>query len=229
VKKLSLYISGLVLSLASLNSYALDVSGNVSLASDYVYRGISQTNEEATIQGGFDLSAESGFYAGVWASNIAFDGSIEIDIYGGFAKELNEEWSFDVGLLRYEYPNNAGPNESSFNEVYGSLSFRELSVGVAYSDDFFFESDSSIYIYVNYSLALPNDYGVDFHYGNQSIDDNNTFGTPDYADYSIGLSKSVAELDLSLTWYDTDLSGSECFGGADVCDSRIVFGLSKSL
>lgn len=229
MKKLSLYISGLVLSLASLNSYALDVSGNVSLASDYVYRGISQTNEEATIQGGFDLSAESGFYAGVWASNIAFDGSIEIDIYGGFAKELNEEWSFDVGLLRYEYPNNAGPNESSFNEVYGSLSFRELSVGVAYSDDFFFESDSSIYIYVNYSLALPNDYGVDFHYGNQSIDDNNTFGTPDYADYSIGLSKSVAELDLSLTWYDTDLSGSECFGGADVCDSRIVFGLSKSL
>ncbi|MFP6807801.1 MAG: TorF family putative porin [Pseudomonadales bacterium] len=229
MKKLSLYISGLVLSLASLNSYALDVSGNVSLASDYVYRGISQTNEEATIQGGFDLSAESGFYAGVWASNIAFDGSIEIDIYGGFAKELNEEWSIDVGLLRYEYPNNAGPNESSFNEVYGSLSFRELSVGVAYSDDFFFESDSSIYIYVNYSLALPNDFGVDFHYGNQSIDDNNTFGTPDYADYSISLSKSVAELDLSLTWYDTDLSGSECFGGADVCDSRIVFGLSKSL
>lgn len=229
MNKLKVILMGSSLLLASTTAYAADVSGNVALASDYVYRGISQTDEEATIQGGIDFEAESGFYAGVWASNIAFDGSIEIDIYAGYAGEISEDFGFDVGVLRYQYPNDLGPNQSSFNEIYGSVSYRDITLGVAYSDDFFFESDTGIYVYVDYSLALPNEFGLSFHYGDQSIKDNATFGTPDYAEYSIGFTKTLVEIDFSLIWYDSDLSGGECFGGSDLCDSRIVFGLSKSL
>jgi uncharacterized protein (TIGR02001 family) len=165
----------------------------------------------------------------VWASNIAFDGSVEIDIYAGFAGEFSEAVGFDVGVLRYEYPNDLGVNHSSFNEVYGSVSFKDVTLGLAYSNDFFFESDTGVYVYVDYSLGLPNGFGLDFHYGDQSIKDNTTFGSPDYAEYSIGLTKTLADVDFALTWHDTDLSGSECFGGSDICDSRVVFGLSKSL
>lgn len=229
MNKLKVILMGSSLLLASTAACAAEVSGNVALASDYVYRGISQTDEEATIQGGFDVAAQSGLYAGVWASNIAFDGSIEIDLYAGYAGEFSEGFGYDVGVLRYQYPNDLGPNDSSFNEVYASLSIQDITLGFAYSSDFFFESDTAVYVYVDYSLALPNDFGLDFHYGDQSIDDNLTFGTPDYAEYSIGLSKTLAEIDFSLVWYDTDLSDTECFGGADVCDSRVVIGLSKSL
>ena len=64
---------GILLSaVASVN--ADELSGNVAIGTDYVYRGISQTEEEATIQGGFDWTSENGLYAGIWASNIAFDG-----------------------------------------------------------------------------------------------------------------------------------------------------------
>ena len=226
---LKLALLGGSLMLASSGTYAAEVSGNVALASDYVYRGVSQTNEEAAIQGGFDIEGESGLYVGVWASNIAFDGSIEIDIYAGYGGEFSEDLGFDIGVLRYDYPNDAGPNDSSFNEIYGSLSYQDLTVGVAYSNDFFFESGTATYIYIDYSLPLPNDFGLDLHYANQAIDDNATFGAPDYAEYSLGLSRTVADIDLSLTWYDTDLSNDECFGGANVCESRVVFGLSKSL
>lgn len=226
---LKLALLGSSLMLASGSAYAAEMSGNVAFANDYVYRGISQTNEEATIQGGFDVAAESGLYAGVWASNIAFDGSIEIDVYVGFAGEFSEGLGFDIGVLRYAYPNDAGPNDSSFNEIYGSLSYMDLTLGVAYSGDFFFESGTATYIYIDYSVPLPNEFGLDFHYANQSISDNETFGTPDYAEYSIGLSRTVVNLDLSLTWYDTDLSSNDCFGGSDLCASRVVFGLSKSL
>jgi len=229
MNKLKVLLMGSSLLLTSTTAFAADVSGNVNLASDYVYRGISQTDEEATIQGGFDFVAESGFYAGVWASNIAFDGSIEIDIYGGYAGEISEAVGFDVGLLRYEYPNDAGPNNSSFNEVYGSVSFKDFTLGLAYSDDFFFESGTGVYAYVDYSLALPNEFGLAFHYGDQSIKDNLPLGIPDYAEYSIGLTKSLADVDFALTWHDTDMSSSECFGGSDICGSRVVFGLSKSL
>ena len=226
---LKLALLGSSLMLATSGAYAAEVSGNVALASDYVYRGVSQTNEEAAIQGGFDIEGESGLYVGVWASNIAFDGSVEIDIYAGYGGEFNEDLGFDIGVLHYGYPNDVGPNDSSFDEIYGSLSYQDLTVGVAYSNDFFFESGTATYIYIDYSLSLPNDFGLDLHYADQAIDDNVTFGAPDYAEYSIGLTKTVADIDLSLTWYDTDLSNNECFGGANVCESRVVFGLSKSL
>ena len=159
MNKLKVLLMGSSLLLTSTTAFAADISGNVNLASDYVYRGISQTDEEGTIQGGFDVEAESGLYAGVWASNIAFDGSIEIDIYAGFAGEFSEAVGFDVGLLRYEYPNDLGPNHSSFNEVYGSVSFKDVTLGLAYSDDFFFESDTGVYVYIDYSLGLPNEFG----------------------------------------------------------------------
>ncbi len=138
MNRLKLVLIGSSLLLASTSAYAAEFSVNMALASDYVYRGISQTNEEATIQGGFDIEGESGLYAGVWTSNIAFDGSIEIDVYAGFAGEFNETLGFDIGVLHYDYPNDAGPNDSSFDEVYGSLSYKDLTVGVAYSNDFFF-------------------------------------------------------------------------------------------
>lgn len=104
-----------------------------------------------------------------------------------------------------------------------------LTLGLAWSPDSFLESDKGTYGYIDYEMTLPNAIGLAFHYGHQSIDDNVQFGTPDYSDYSIGLSKSLADLDFSLTWYDTDLSSSECFGGSDLCDSRVVFAIGKSL
>ncbi len=229
MNKLITALMGSSLLVGSATVFALEISGNVALATDYIYRGISQTDEEATIQGGFDIEGESGLYVGVWASNIAFDGSIEIDVYAGFAGEFTEDLGFDIGALYYEYPNDLGPNHSSFQEIYGSLSYKDLTVGVNYSSDFFFESGSSIYAYIDYSLSLPNDFGLAFHYGDQSIDDNDTFGAPDYSDYSVSLSKTWADVDFALTWFDTDLSANQCFGGSDVCDSRVVFGLSKSL
>ena len=156
MNKLISVVVGSGLLVASATAFSAEVSGNVALATDYVYRGISQTNEEATIQGGFDVATDSGFYVGIWGSNIAFDGSVEIDVYAGFAGEITEDFGFDVGYLHYEYPNDAGPNDSSFDEVYGSLTWRDLKVGLNYSNDFFFESGKATYVYIDYSLSLPN-------------------------------------------------------------------------
>ncbi|MBL4679778.1 MAG: hypothetical protein JKY88_03515 [Pseudomonadales bacterium] len=213
------------------SSALAEMSGNISLGTDYVYRGISQTGGNPTIQGGFDLVSESGLYAGVWASNVGFDGSIEIDLYAGYGGSLSEGLDYDIGVLRYEYPDDGkGTNpESSFNEVYGSLSFSGLTLGVAYSPDFFAESGKATYVYLEYEMSLPNDFGLSFHYGRQSIDDNGAFGTPDYSDYSLAVSKTVSNIDLSLTWFDTDLSSIECFNGSDDCDARVVFAVGKSL
>jgi uncharacterized protein (TIGR02001 family) len=230
MKRLALILGGSLLFGAAAASAAPEVSGNVSIGTDYVYRGISQTNENPTIQGGFDVAADSGLYAGIWASNIAFDGSIEVDLYVGYGGSFGDDVEYDVGLLRYEYPDDGASGiDSSFNEIYASVSFAGVTVGGAYSPDFFFESDTGTYLYIDYGLDIADNFGLGLHYGNQSINNNAQFGTPDYSDYSIGLSTSAAELDFSLTWYDTDLSTTECFGGSDLCESRVVLAVGKSL
>jgi uncharacterized protein (TIGR02001 family) len=240
MKRLAL-MAGLSLLFGAGQAGAMETSGNVSIATDYAFRGISQTNENAAIQGGFDLVAESGLYIGIWASNVNFDGSIELDFYGGYKGAFNEIVSYDIGALRYEYPDDeqAGAPlcdsaidkrcESSFNELYGSLDIGDLTLGLNYSSDYFLGSNKAIYVYADYALELPDDYGLSFHVGSQSIDRNDRFGTPDYNDYGIALSKSVSDLDFSVTWYDTDIARDECFGGTDICEARVVFAISKSL
>src|SRR5262244_3990370 len=93
-------------------------TGNVGLFSQYVFRGLTQTNEKPAVQGGFDLGHKSGFYAGTWASNISWisdayppaavqpppSASLEWDFYGGYKGSLPWDFGYDLGVLYYWYP-----------------------------------------------------------------------------------------------------------------------------
>lgn len=116
------------------------VSGSVALVSDYRFRGVSQSDEEAAIQGGFTVAHESGFYVGTWASNLAgwgtFGGAnIELDLIGGFKTEIGGGGTVDVGVTWFMYP--GGSDETDFAELYAKLSGTtgplSLTAGVAYA------------------------------------------------------------------------------------------------
>ena len=93
---------------------AVNVSGNVTLVSDYIFRGVNLSGEEPAIQGGFDIN-QDGFYAGVWASSDSSSG--EFDLYGGYTYTMTDSVSFDVGVTRYYYL--AGGVPQSFMVVLG--------------------------------------------------------------------------------------------------------------
>ena len=200
-------------------------SGNVALTTDYVYRGISQT-DGAAIQGGFDLEHSSGFYAGVWASNLDFgdDADIEVDYYAGIGGEFSNKIGWDVGAIYYAYPDSddADAGDYDFTEVYGSLSYdfgpAAVTGGVAYSGDFFGSTGDATYVSLGVDIPLANDFTLGLHYGDQSIDD-----ADDYNDWKIGLSKSLGGFDFALDYTDTDLPDS------DITDDRFIFTVSKSL
>ncbi len=216
-------------------------SGNVALTSDYIFRGISQTNEDPAVQGGFDYVHDSGFYVGTWASSLEFGedssmvdpASMELDVYGGYSGKISDALSYDVSVLRYMYPGASKSLNYDYTEIGGSLAYdfgaAAVTVGVYYSPDFFASSDKATYYYVDIAVPLPAAFSANFHVGHQTIDDNATFGTPDYTDYKVGVSKDVGGFGLALDWVDTDLSKSECFGGSNLCDSRVVFTVSKEL
>ena len=140
---------------------AQEFSGNVTLVSDYSFRGQSQTGRDAAIQGGFDLGFDSGFYIGTWASNVNFgpysDGadptytSMELDLYAGFGGEMSEGSTWDVSIIRFEYPNEGA---ADYIELALAFSFGDFSVGANYSPEYLGEGgDTFLYPYVGYSFA----------------------------------------------------------------------------
>mgnify|MGYP006279613339 FL=1 len=108
--KLHSSIIGAALLGASLSALAADpapFTGNITLASDYKFRGFSQTNFKPALQGGFDYTDKSGFYVGNWNSNVEqslYNGaSLEMDVYGGY-KGTAGALSYDLGAIYYAYP-----------------------------------------------------------------------------------------------------------------------------
>jgi uncharacterized protein (TIGR02001 family) len=236
---------GLLLGGSTAASAAWEFSANFGLTTDYVFRGISQNNEEASMSGGIDFSHDSGFYVGTWAAIVdqaewpeidsnPDDTNTELDIYGGYGGNFTDAFSYDVGLIYYAYPVDA--NSLNFWEIYGSLSYdfgvASVTGGVAYSPDFYGETDDALYYYVEGSIPLPMGFGIDLHWGHQDIDDNVTFGTPDYDEWKVAVTKSMGDhVTVEIAYTDTDLKNRECFGqwdgawyppGSDLCDSRII-------
>jgi uncharacterized protein (TIGR02001 family) len=218
--------------LATAQDSAHSFTGNVTLASDYLFRGQSQTDNNPTIQGGFDYGHESGLYLGTWASNINFAGGLEMDYYGGFAGEVNG-FAWDLFGVYYLYPSSGEGVGVDYWEIGPSVSYTfggdmepTLGVGFLYSDDFSFNSGESWWLYADFGVTLPNDFGLGFHIGNQTIDDPIAWGTPSWLEYNVSLSKEIGPYTFAVKYSDTDLSEAECFGGTNVCDSTVVFSIS---
>ncbi len=239
IKKTSTYLVAGAMALAASTSMAEDspheFSANVALSTDYLFRGISQTDGNPAISGGFDYSYNPiGFYAGIWGSNVDFssfgdDDNIEIDYYGGFSGDLAATGiGWDVGGLFYDYPGDDGDDE--YFEAYGSLEYTfegvsfEPSVGIyiAYSPDFFAETGDAIYVNPSLDLSLPMGFGLSFGYGYQDVDD-----LGDYSHFSVSLSREVGIFEFDLN-YDTKHDEDDFCGGADVCDDTLVFTISSS-
>ena len=131
-----------------------DFTGNAAITSNYIWRGITQTTDQAAGQGGLDWGNDSGFYVGTWVSNVNFgaDDGYEMDVYAGFAGEAGSV-GYDLGVITYQYP--VTPN-FNFTELYVSGTFNVVTVGVAYTVDGASGNKDSVFdegdIYVSASL-----------------------------------------------------------------------------
>ncbi|TDG15305.1 hypothetical protein E2F43_03465 [Seongchinamella unica] len=217
-------------------SQAAEISANVSLVSDYRFRGISQSDEDIAIQGGFDLGFDNGIYIGTWGSTVdfdsidGFDGSLELDYYVGWGMDIGENSAIDVGYLYYDYPGDDG-DEGDYQEIYGSFSFHDLTLGMAYSDDYYGETDKFFYYYADYSFSFGENWSLDLHAGYNDLEDDTTFlsdGQDSYTDYSVGLTWTVLGVDLGATYVGTTLDEDEVFG-TDWGEDTVVFSIAKSM
>jgi len=201
-----------------------DIEANVALATDYVFRGFSQTQEDPAISGGFDYGFEGGFYLGIWGSNVNFEGSdasAEIDLYGGYGFDVSEGVSLDFSYVYYNY---SGDTDAlNYSEFQSSVSFSDLTLGLIYSPDYFGSDSDAFILNADYSFSLAENWGLDLHVGYTTTDEDDIAAPGDnYVDYSVALTTAGAGVDFALTFFGTDVDD------VDNADDRLVFSISKA-
>ncbi|HEX7436606.1 MAG TPA: TorF family putative porin [Caldimonas sp.] len=211
------------------------LSFNVSVTSDYRFRGISQTRLKPALQGGVDYAPASGFYVGAWASTIQWikdngvKGPVELDIYGGYKGEIQKDFGYDVGLLQYAYVGNKLADtggggvykNADTTEVYGALTYGPVSAKLSYAlTDLFGNYDfvsnrssrGSIYAEVNGSFDLGSGFALVPHIGHQKV---SRIAKASYTDYQVAVVKDLGKgFSLSGAVVGTDADKSFYVPGA---------------
>ena len=248
--KTSMWKAGLfgVVSMASLAQLAQaeegawgPFSGGATLTSDYVFRGISQSDRDAAVQGYLQYDHASGFFANIWASSIDFnddaDARVEVDFTAGYNFSLGPDTTGAVKAVYYWYADAdipSGDPEYDYWELIGSVGhdFGKFSVSgeITYSPDYFEESGDAWALTGGASVPVMDTFlfftdGLEAsaHVGHQWFD-----GDGDYLYYDFGATASWGQFALDVRWVDTDLNTSEC-GLTQNCEGHIVLTVSAEL
>ena len=228
------------------------ITSNVGLVSNYVYRGITQTVGKPAIQGGFDYAHVSGIYVGLWGSNVSWitgsgstgNASLELDTYAGYKGSFAEDFSYDVGLVRYnylgEYLPPAGYVKADTSEIYGAIGYKWIAAKYSYSLGDFLTvptAKGTSYLEVNASYTLA-DSGVTLgaHYGKQTY--KGAFAnalaaggtTATYSDYKLNVSKDFSGYVLGLAYTNTNAKsgGYYTYNGKDWGKSAVALSVVHS-
>jgi uncharacterized protein (TIGR02001 family) len=222
------------------------ITGNATLASDYRFRGISQTNKKPAFQGGFDVAHSSGFYAGNWNSNVDsgfFNGAnLEMDFYAGY-KPTFDGVALDVGVLYYYYPGSGagGTFKVDNTEIYlgGSMGPFSLKYFHAVSDFFgAADSNNSYYLDGTFTYDIGNGLGVVAHVGYQKLKGNARFfeiGSTtledDFVDLKLGVTYGLAGFTLGAAYVSTNrdfTGGTAALNNRNISGDTLVLSVGKT-
>jgi len=224
---LTILAAAVATQLAVSAAMAAEASANVTLASDYSFRGWSQTGRDPAIQGGFDVEFEGGFSMGTWASNVNYgDGgtSMEWDLYVGWSGEISEGIGLSLSFIHFQYP---GDTALNYQEVNAEVSVGDVAFGFNYSPDYLGVSgETFFYPYASYSHALTEEITLDLGAGMNIAKSDDFFGDDNqYIDYSATANIPVGGMTFAIGLVGTD-NDDVC--GRD-CEARLVVSLSKDL
>jgi uncharacterized protein (TIGR02001 family) len=183
-----------------------EVTGNVAVTNNYIWRGVTQTQDQAAVQGGLDYSSNIGLYAGTWLSNVDFSGTeqvrntdgddvdvaspdkgFELDLYGGYTGKIRD-LGYDAGVIYYAYPTQTDIN---FLELFLSGSYGPFSVGGYFTvDKEGTDNENDIYVVgdADFELDILKGIGLGFEVGHYEYDDS---AFKDYTHFGFTISKGT--------------------------------------
>lgn len=203
---------------AAASAQEVDFSANIGVTTDYVWRGVSQSDEGPALQAGFDASSGP-FYLGTWASNVDFGGEAELewDLYAGVKPTLGPV-TFDFGVLAYLYPQETDLNvfEAKAAASISAASGVTGTLAVFYSPEYGKDGPSTTYTELSGSVPLPGTVGpfsftVGGAYGIYTADED-LFGDDSYNNFKLSLTAATESgwaVELAYTDTDFEILGVE--------------------
>ena len=243
-------VSVLACSLAAVGLLAIEKDGHAAvsstwtLASDYDFRGITQTAQDPALQASLDFATENGWYVGGWASNVDFcasgtaclDADYEVDLYTGFTGTVGDAGpTWDAGIVYYTYEKSA----YNYPEIYVGLSKDWLKAKLSYSNDFggdttagktpafYVEGSAAVPLRVGFTLLTHAGYSFGDYW--DDLHDAGTGGK--YFDYSVGVGYTHGNFNFAVKWIDgSDLKEADGTRG-DVFSSegRVVVSVATTV
>lgn len=217
------------------------VTYNLGLFSQYIWRGMTQTDEALALQGGVDYAHSSGFYLGAWASNVSWtkdygymdSNSLELDLYGGYANTIGETGiGYNVGILQYVYPGTSasGAPDADATEIYGALSYKWANVKYSHtvSDEAwgFDDAEGTYYLEANADIPVgETGFTVNLHVGKFDFDGQGS-GDFDYIDWKAGVTKAW-DNGIKVGAYYTDNDADDDFWPKEMADEQFTVFVQK--
>ncbi|MDB5816732.1 MAG: hypothetical protein JWQ11_372 [Rhizobacter sp.] len=221
------------------------LTGNVALASDYRFRGISQTNKKPAIQGGFDFTYGN-FYVGNWNSNVDSDfynrANIEMDFYGGYKGSYND-FTYDVGALYYYYPGSGDQGGLTIHntEVYIGGGYGPFTLKYSHAVSNFFSapnSKNSYYLDLGFAYDIYDGYMLGAHAGYQRLkggamlaEIDSTSTQKSVTDWKLGVSKEFKQFSgvtLGVAYIGTNRNLAGGVAGKNISGDTLVVSVGKT-
>lgn len=210
-------------------SLAQQWHGSLAATTDYVFRGISQTQGDGAVQADLHYEGSAGWFAGAWASSIdsGYDtvGRVELDAYAGWNWQFERDWSTRLAYVRYLYPDASGGIDYDYGDVSARLAWRDRIVGtVAWAPDLVRFSEDGYPDRGNawsYELALRQPFASRFAATVGAGFYDQLFGV-EYWSWNAGVSCTLASFELDLAWFANDSAGRRAYG-AEAAGNRWAF------
>lgn len=192
-------------------------SGDITFTSNYIFRGTTQSDEKAAVQGGFVLDTGYGVSVGTWGSNVSYAGSsaaLELDTFVTLGFDANETIAMEIGLLNYHY---SGESALDYLEVVFGMAVAGFKLSIVTSDDYEASGSQATWLQGAYSFPLLTDkLSLSAEYGMVTSNDDifsvdGTCGDDDpaacassYSHLGVAVSLAVGSSSLTLTATSTD-------------------------
>ncbi|MBT1063472.1 TorF family putative porin [Bowmanella sp. Y26] len=203
-----------------------DWSATLTAVSDYLFNGVSQTDEKPALQGSVDWASQNGWYAGVWGSNVDFgdDTKIEADIYGGYYLDLSDSLNLDVGLAQYTYHGASYSSEGNYPEAYMKWGIGNTSFNLWYSWDYFGTGAGHYIVMLNHNVQVSDSFSILLGIDKSTSLDKDKWqweaGDDDYIHWQATANFSRWGLDMSVGVQGTDL---DSYG-----DTKVLFTIGRT-
>jgi uncharacterized protein (TIGR02001 family) len=142
----------LVLSPAAL----ANLSSTVTVTSNYLFNGITLTEDDPALQPSLDWVSDSGWYVGTWGSNVSFveNTDLEVDVYAGYYTDLGGNWALDAGIAHYTYYGSSESSAFDYPEAYVKLSYGDTKLSYWYAKDYFGAGGGHYIVMLTQNLQL---------------------------------------------------------------------------